>query len=82
MTTHAELTARQPKIPEPWLPEHFIEDDNTTLIGNMDLPGVLEELAKQLQVMNDYYYPLLAAAGQLRRLDEIVTANESAASSG
>jgi hypothetical protein len=59
MDAHAKITAAQPKIPEPWCPEHFIsEDDN--------LPEVLEELARQLTVANDFYYPLLAAAGQLK----------------
>ena len=61
MTTITSILVEQPKISEPFLPEHFID------IGTeMDLAGVLDELANQLTVANDYYYPLLAAAAQLR----------------
>lgn len=60
-TTHEAISAAQPKIPEPWLPEHFIEHDTD------NLPEVLEELARQLTVANDYYYPLIAAASRIKR---------------
>jgi hypothetical protein len=66
--THARITAEQPMIHEPWMPEYFIEADDLTPVEGMNLPEVLEELARQLKVMNDFYYPLLAAAGQLRAL--------------
>jgi hypothetical protein len=65
-TAKQQITDDQPKIPEPWLPEHLIEPNGLTKIGNMDLAETLDELASQLGVMNDYYYPLLAAAGKLR----------------
>ncbi len=60
-TAHARITAKQRKIPEPWVPEHFIDEKDS-------LPEVLDELARQLGVMNDYYYPLFAAAEKLRAL--------------
>jgi hypothetical protein len=59
MTARERITAAQNKIPEPWVPEFLIEGDD-------NLPEVLEELADQLGVMNDFYYPLLAAAAQLK----------------
>lgn len=62
MPTEAEITAQQPKIPEPWLPEHFIEKDTPPDWHT----NVLTELARQLGVMNDYYYPLIGAAEKLR----------------
>lgn len=62
MSTSAQITQSQPKIPEPWLPEHFIESD-----APQDWhTKVLIELANQLGVMNDYYYPLIGAAEKLR----------------
>lgn len=64
MTTKAELLAAQPKVPEPFLPA-FLEDiaDSTDADWNAK---ALEELASQLGVMNDYYYPLIGAAQEIR----------------
>lgn len=64
MTTKAEMLAAQPKVPEPFLPA-YLEDmaDGTDTDWNAK---ALEELAAQLGVMNDYYYPLIGSAQELR----------------
>lgn len=62
MVTKSEMLAAQPRVPEPFLPEHFIETED-----DPDWHAkVLEELAAQLGVGNDYYFPLIGSVQELR----------------
>ena len=55
----------EPLIVEPFLPAHL--EDSCEVAELRDWTArALEELARQLGVMNDFYYPLIGAAGILR----------------
>ena len=63
MVIRAEMLTELPKVPEPFLPDSLGDTDGTDPDWNAK---ALEELANQLGVMNDYYYPLIGSAQELR----------------
>jgi hypothetical protein len=56
-------------IPEPTLPAH-LKDGTSGGDGDWDAK-VLEALAKQLTIANDFYHPLIKAAQELRDLRNV-----------
>jgi len=55
-------------VDEPRLPLSLEDDDTSS--GKEWAVAALRELARQLGVMNDYYYPLIGAAEMLKNLKE------------